>query len=346
MKVTAYDFSFELDWKLIRLISDIDRFDANWSAIERNEGEKLRQLRHIATIRSVASSTRIEGSKMSDEEVDRLLQSIHISKLEDRDAQEVVGYFDTLDLIAGSPDEIELNEGNIKNLHNVLMKYSEKDAWHKGNYKKHSNAVEATYPDGTRQLVFQTSEPGYPTANAMQRLIDWYNKETEVHPLVKTAIFTYEFLSVHPFQDGNGRLSRLLCTLLLLKNNYKWIQYVSFEHEIENRKSDYYRALRNCQAQRPNETITEWINFYFEAIKTIQGLLMNKFTLTGVQEGLAPREKSVYTTVSNYPGLRSGQIAQKLAIPASTVKRLLADLVEKKVIGKRGNGRGTSYYVL
>jgi Fic family protein len=129
------------------------------------------------------------------------------------------------------------------------MKHSKKDEWHKGDYKQHTNAVEASYPDGIKQIIFQTTEAGFATQDAMRALNDWYKKDKNTHPLVKSALFAYEFVSIHPFQDGNGRLSRLLSTLLLLKNGYNWIQYVSFEHKIENRKSEYYRVLRNCQAQ-------------------------------------------------------------------------------------------------
>ena len=246
----------------INLISEIDRFDANWTAIERKEGQSLKELKSIATVRSVGASNRIEGNKMSDEEIDVLLKKIDISKLTDRDSQEVVGYFEVLDLISDSFETINISESHIKSLHNSLMKYSAKDEWHKGNYKLHNNAIEASFPDGSKQIVFQTTEVGFATEDAIRQLIEWYNSEKEVHILIKIAAFVYDFLSVHPFQDGNGRLSRLISSLLLLKNGYKWIQYVSFEHEIENRKNEYYQVLRSCQGQRPNENITLWIQFF------------------------------------------------------------------------------------
>ena len=255
----------------------IDRFDASWTSIEKKEGQSLKQLKSIATVRSVGASTRIEGSKMSDEEVEVLLKEIDITKIEDRDSQKVVGYFKTLDLISDSHDDISITESSLKNLHNILLKQSKKDEWHKGDYKQHSNAVEAKLPDGTRQIIFQTTEAGFPTQDAMRLLIEWYNNDIETHSLVKCALFAYDFVSIHPFQDGNGRLSRLILTLLLLKHGYKWIQYVSFEHEIESRKTEYYRVLRNCQAQRPNEDVSEWINFFFDALKNIQEqLIKNK----------------------------------------------------------------------
>ncbi len=341
----VYNFKLDIDWKLINLISKIDRFDANWTAIERREGQSLRELKSIATVRSVGASNRIEGNKMSDEEVDVLLQKIDITKLSDRDSQEVVGYFEVLDLISESYENIKLTENHLKSLHNSLMKYSVKDAWHKGYYKLHNNAVEASFPDGTRQIIFQTTEAGFTTEEAIRKLLNWYNSEKEIHSLIKIASFVYDFLSVHPFQDGNGRLSRLISTLLLLKTGYKWIQYVSFEHEIENRKNEYYQVLRSCQAQRPNEDITVWIQFFLSCLSNIQMQLLNKLNKSGLETQLSPKEKSIFTIIQNRPNIQSGEIAEKLAIPSPTVKRILSELLNKGMIEKQGNGRNVSYTI-
>ncbi|MEX0811219.1 MAG: Fic family protein [Chitinophagales bacterium] len=345
MKTEVHTFKLNLDWELIRHISQIDRFDASWTTIEKKEGQSLKQLKSIATVRSVGASTRIEGSLMSDEEVEVLLRDIDVTKIIDRDSQEVVGYFETMDLISGSYDDIEISENSIKNLHNILLKYSEKDKWHKGDYKQHSNAVQAKLPDGTTQLIFETTPPGFHTQDAMRQLIDWYKQDKETHPLVKCALFAYDFVSIHPFQDGNGRLSRLLSTLLLMKYGYKWIQYVSFEHEIENRKTEYYNVLRSCQAQRPNEDVTKWVRFFFDALANIQDQLMKKLDKQGIEARLAPREKSIITFIENHPGCKSGDIAKKLGIPSPTVKRILPDLIEKNLIEKHGSGPGTNYTV-
>lgn len=274
-----------------------------------------------------------------------MLQKIDITKLTDRDSQEVVGYFEVLDLISESYQNINLTESHIKSLHNSLMKYSVKDEWHKGNYKVHSNAVEASFPDGTRQIIFQTTESGFATEDSIRALINWYNSETEVHPLIKIASFIYDFLSVHPFQDGNGRLSRLISTLLLLKNGYKWIQYVSFEHEIENRKNEYYHVLRSCQAQRPNEDVTVWIQFFLSCLSNIQSLLLTKLHNSGMETQLSPKEKSIFTIIQNRPNIQSGEIAEKLGIPSPTVKRILSELFNKGLIEKQGRGRNVSYTV-
>lgn len=343
MKAKVYDFSLKLTWEILGIISRIDRFDASWASMERLEGGNLRALRHIATIQSVGASTRIEGSKMSDEDVAKLLDNIGFSKIEDRDSQEVVGYFNMLDTIVDSFDAIVISETNIKNIHNQLLKYSNKDSWHRGDYKQHMNAVEANFPDGSKRIIFRTTDPGFATEDAMRRLIDWYSMETEVHPLIICAAFVYEFVSIHPFQDGNGRLSRLLTTLSLLQKGYNWIQYVSFEHEIESRKKEYYMSLRTCQAQRPNEDITEWIAFFLESLLNVQSKLEQKLAVSEQQSNLSTKEKMVYSYILNYPGCKSSEVVAGLNITKPTVKRILSDLIDKKLIVRYGRGAGITY---
>lgn len=343
MKAKVYEFSLQLSWKILSVISRIDRFDASWTSIERLESGNLRQLRHIATIQSVGASTRIEGSKMSDQEVADLLSNLGISKIEDRDSQEVVGYFNVLDTIVESFDAITISESSIKNLHNQLLKYSAKDSWHRGDFKQHINAVEANFPDGSKKIIFRTTDPGFATEDAIRRLIEWYSMGTEVHPLIVCAAFVYEFVSIHPFQDGNGRLSRLLTTLLLLQKGYKWIQYVSFEHEIENRKKDYYVSLRSCQAQRPNEDITDWIEFFLESLLNVQFKLEQKLALSEQQIQLSDKEKVVYSYIINKPGCKSGDIVHYSNMSKATVKRILSKLIDKQLIMKHGRGAGVAY---
>lgn len=342
---TVHTLRLSIDWKLISILSKVDRYDAEWTTIEKKEGRSLKQLKSVATVRSVGASTRIEGSRMSDQEVDVLLKDLKIEKLIDRDSQEVAGYFDVLDTISESYNNISISESSIKSLHNQLLRHSRKDSWHKGNYKQVSNSVEAVLPDGNKQTVFQTTPLGIETEEAMRSLIDWYNSDFETHALVKSSVFCYEFVSIHPFQDGNGRLSRLLSTLLLLKHGYKWIQYVSFEHEIEHRKAEYYRVLRACQAQRPNEVINEWIRFYFDALSNIQTQLKAKLEDEGFEKLLSPREKSILVFIADHPGCRSGQISQKLDIPSPTVKRTLSEMTSKGLIQKYGSGPGTNYSI-
>jgi len=335
-----------MNWTLINAISKIDRFDAKWSNIEKKEGRSLKQLKSIATVRSVGASTRIEGSAMSDEEVHVLIENLDITKLQDRDAQEVAGYFTTLDLISDSYNQIGISESQIKGLHKSLMQFSKNDEWHRGNYKQHSNSVQAQKPDGESYLIFETTPPGISTEDAMRNLVEWYNTEENVHPLVKSALFCYDFVSIHPFQDGNGRMSRLLASLVLLKHGYKWIQYVSFEHEIESRKGEYYRKLMECQKERPNEDVSSWVLFFFSCLSNIQDQLMEKLESSAANNELSPRDKRIYMFVEFNNGCSSGNISKKLGIPLPTVKKALGELVAKGLLEKNGTGPGTNYSVI
>jgi len=304
-------------------------------------------LRKIATIESIGSSTRIEGATLTDQEVKDLLKDLKITELKTRDEQEVIGYHEVLELIYSNYSEIKLSENYIKQLHQMLLKYSNKDERHRGTYKFLSNKVMATYPAGEQRTIFATTDPAL-VASEMKELVGWTNetlKQKTIHQLIVIGSFIYDFLSIHPFQDGNGRLSRLISTLLLLKNGYKWIQYVSFEHEIENRKNEYYQVLRSCQAQRPHEDVTVWIQFFLNCLSNIQSQLLTKLQKTGMETQLSPKEKSIYSIIQNRPNIQSGEIAEKLAIPAPTVKRILSELLNKGLIEKQGSGRNVSYTI-
>lgn len=344
MNNKIHTFKLPIDLKLINNLSAIDRFGGKWTAIEKREGRQiLKELRSVATVQSTGASTRIEGAKMTDTEVQKLIENISIDKLEERDQQEVLGYYTVLDTIIESYQDIDISEGSIQNLHNQLLKYSEKDQWHKGRYKQNSNSVEATNPDGLKTVIFQTTLPGIETEIAMQKLIEWYNSDYTSPPVIKTAVFVYDFVSIHPFQDGNGRLSRLLGTLLLLKHGYPWIQYVSFEHEIESRKPEYYQVLMECQQQRPGEDINTWVSFFVDCLNNMQHKLMNKLEGQKRENQLSQREKIIYTFIDSHPGTQSGEIAEKLGFALPTVKRILTDMVNEKFLVKHGAGKGTNY---
>ena len=243
------NFDFKTMQQVINLISRIDGFKGRWTLIEKKENRYLRALRQLATIESTGSSTRIEGATLTDAEVDKLLKSVRVSNLKSREEQEVVGYYETLDVILDNYENISLSENYIMQLHGMLLKHSSKDSRHRGGYKNLSNKVVASYPGGKQAVIFNTTEP-HLVKMEMEELLRWTNKSFatgDLHPLIVTGAFVYEFLSIHPFQDGNGRLARLLTTLLLLKKGYLFIQYVSFENLIEERKKGYYRALMGGQ---------------------------------------------------------------------------------------------------
>jgi Fic family protein len=345
MKIHTVNFNPENWMELVQQLGQLDRFDAKWQAIERREKQTLKELKSIATVRSIGASTRIEGSRLTDKEVEILIDNLDISKLSERDQQEVAGYYEALNLIGESNADITISEGSIRQLHNMLMKYGDKDQYHRGNYKVTPNRVERTEADGTKTPVFETAAPGWPTQDAMAGLLEWYNSDSKTHPLIKAAVFVYEFLSIHPFQDGNGRLSRLLATLLLLKSSYVWIEYVSFEHEIEHRKKEYYKTLMNAQRQRPGEEVVEWVSFFLDCLKNIQAQLLEKVKEKEKRENIGMREQLVYSIVENNPGISSGEIAERANVPPSTVKRILSDLVAGRNLIVHGAGRATSYSI-
>lgn len=200
--------------------------------------------------------------------------------------------------------------------------------------------------DGTNQIIFQTTPPGFPTEDAMRAMIFWYDADIETHPLVKSALFCYEFVSIHPFQDGNGRLSRLLATLLLRKYGYQWIRYVSFEHEIESQKTEYYRVLRACQSQRPGENVTEWVIFFLASLRNIQEALLLKLDTHSVEQGLSSKEKQLLYIVERNAGIKTSDISKKLGVSNSTVKRMLDRLINLKLIERQGVGPGSYYNLL
>src|ERR1700742_3319293 len=258
--------------EILNLIAGLDEFKGAWQALGTLAPERLSALRRVATIESIGSSTRIEGSKLSDREVERLLSNSEIKSFATRDEQEVAGYAETMELVFRSSAEITLTENHIKQLHRDLLRYSEKDTHHRGKYKTQPNNVAAFDETGKQVgIVFETATP-FDTQRRMSELVDWASEmfsSRRLHPLLVTAIFTVVLLEIHPFQDGNGRLSRVLTTLLLLRAGYVYAPYASLERVIEENKDLYYKALRRTQAtlKSDNADWEPWIGFFLRCLK-------------------------------------------------------------------------------
>mgnify|MGYP001555661486 FL=1 len=229
--------------QLLSLIAEIDEFKGAWRALGQLAPEQLQSLKRVATIESIGSSTRIEGSKLSDRQVEALLSNLQIKKFDTRDEQEVAGYAEVMNTIFQHYTEISLTEIYIKQFHRDLLQYSEKDSWHRREYKRNNNHVEAFDADGkSLGIVFETASP-FDTPFRMAELVEWTREAMEkkiLHPLLIISVFIVEFLAIHPFQDGNGRLSRILTTWLLLSAGYAYVPYTSLEAVIENSKEGYY----------------------------------------------------------------------------------------------------------
>lgn len=336
--------------EIIQKLSIVDSFKGSWGLIENKEKRYLKELRDIATIQSIGSSTRIEGATLTDDEVKKLLKSVKINKLDKREEQEVVGYYEALELILEHYTDIDLSERYLHQLHSILLKYSGKDQRHKGQYKSLSNQVVANYPDGEQKVIFRTTEP-HLTTNEMQDLIDWTNiqlEEKKLHPTLITAIFVYEFLSIHPYQDGNGRLSRLLTTLLLLKQDYNFVEYVSFEHEIENRKDMYYRVLMGTQKHRgtDDEILYKWVVFFLDCLINLTDKLKVKYnTYNNLKINTNDRQKEVLAYLAQHKTIQMKDLEKGLSqYSRNTLKKDLQYLVKEGLILTTGSGRGVKYH--
>jgi Fic family protein len=343
------NFDFAVNQQIIKKISYIDSFRGKWNLVEQKENKYLKELRKIATIESIGSSTRIEGVHLTDNEIKELLENMDITKLVTRDQQEVVGYYDVLELIFESYSDIQISQNYILQLHQRLLKYSNKDDRHRGSYKNLSNKVVANYPDGTQKVIFNTTEP-HLVESEMNDLIDWVNHEfqnNEIHHLVIIALFIYEFLSIHPFQDGNGRLSRLLTNLLLLKNDYQFIQYVSFENIIEQKKKIYYEALMDGQKDRysENEKIYSWVVFFLDSIETLVHRLEQKYDMFKSKGGyINDRQKKIIDFISaNQPIKLTDLVSVLPDISSHTLKKDLQYLKSEQFIDSIGKLKGTIY---
>jgi Fic family protein len=335
---------------IIQKLGIVDTFKGGWNLIENKEKRYLKELRAIATIQSIGSSTRIEGATLTDREVKQLLKSIQISKLDKREEQEVVGYYEALELILEHYEDIDLSERYLHQLHAVLLKYSSKDQRHKGQYKNLSNQVVANNPDGEQKIIFRTTEP-HLTAHEMHDLIVWTNEQLEekkLHPVLITSVFVYEFLSIHPYQDGNGRLSRLLTTFLLLKQDYNFIEYVSFEHVIENRKNMYYRVLMETQKHRDtdDEILDKWVVFFLECLIDLTEKLKAKYeTYNNLKSSINDRQKEVLTYIDQHKTIQIKNLEEDLSqYSRNTLKKDLQYLVKEGLILTTGSGRGVRYH--
>lgn len=345
------EFDFKTNQRIFSKISEVEKFQGKWEHLEKSGKSLLKELRHIATIQSIGSSTRIEGSKLSDKDIKSLLEHLEINNLETRDEQEVVGYWEVLELTIENSSSITLTENHLMQLHSILLKYSEKDIRQRGKFKNLTNKVVATYPDGSQKDIFTTTEP-HLVSKEMTDLLEWTNRELEkkeINVILIIATFVYEFLSIHPFHDGNGRLSRILTTLLLVKESYFFVQFVSFEHIIEERKKEYYKILMACQKNRysENEKIDLWIEFFLDCLISLSKKLeakLQRFSLDG--DYINPRQKKIISLIQTQGSIKLAELDSHFSeVSIHTLKKDLKLLVEKELINKSGDKKGAFYFI-
>lgn len=334
---------------ILSLIAELDEFKGAWRALGALGPERLSALRRVATIESVGSSTRIEGARLSDRDVERLLSSRQIRRLETRDEQEVVGYAQAMETVFAHADAIALTENHIRQLHRDLLRHSAKDERHRGGYKTGPNHISAFDEDGREiGVVFETATP-FETPHRMRELVEWTRgalEERALHPLLIIGIFTVVFLEIHPFQDGNGRLSRILTTLLLLRAGYAYVPYASLESVIEQTKDSYYLALRRTQVTIRTEAPDwqPWILYFLRSLREQKRRLERNLEREHIAAAALPLLQARILELAREHGrLTISEIVTITGANRNTVKKHLQALVTGKHLALRGRGKGTWY---
>lgn len=341
--------TIEITPEILNLIARIDEFKGAWRALGTLAPDRLSSLRHVATIESIGSSTRIEGSKLSNKDVEQLLANLEINAFSTRDEQEVAGYADLMELEFSSWQDIPLSEDHVKQLHQQLLRYSEKDARHRGNYKTNSNSVAAFDENGTQVgIVFQTASP-FDTPPLMTQLIAWLNREVEqakLHPLLIIAICVVVLLEIHPFQDGNGRLSRVLTTLLLMQAGYAYVPYSSLESVVEQNKESYYVALRKTQStirtERPDWQ--PWLVFFLRSLAEQVRRLERKVEREKIVLAAMPElQLHIVEFAREHGRITIGEAVKLTETSRNTLKQHFRTLVNNGTLDQHGRGRGVWY---
>ncbi len=345
------------DPQIVAILAAIDEIRGVFRVGLRMTPQAITNLRKSTLVTSAGASTRIEGAKLSDEEVKKIMQGMAIQKFADRDSQEVQGYLETLKNVFENYKTLPLRESLIKSLHKELLKYSNKDDLHRGEYKHKENIVGVLGADGkVAQIMFETT-PAWQTTKEMTELVDWTTEAFEkerFHPLLIIANFIIEFLKIHPFEDGNGRLSRVLTNLLLLRFGYAFAEYISHEQIIEQRKDAYYFALRSSQAtfrtqtkpEGPSETISPWLNLFLSAVKEQADKSIALVEKEQHEDTLSPKQNEVLEYLSKVNEAGPGQIAEATGILLPTVRKSLEQLLERGKVKRIGKGRATRYVKL
>ena len=329
-------------------IAKIDEIKGRWTGGLKLSPQILIRLKKSVLVTSSGASTRIEGAKLSDAEVESFIHGVKPGKWESRDEQKVQGYYELLNNVFDAWKDISFSESSIKHFHKELLKYVEKDERHRGEYKKGENSVKMFDVDGKEiGVVFETT-PAYLTPKKMQELVSFTLtalEEKKIHSLLVIGNFIVEFLRIHPFQDGNGRLSRILTNLLLLKKDYAYASYVSHEKLIEDNKENYYIALRRSQKSfgTEKEDITPWLDFFLTMLLKQSEMALELMESEQIEKLLSPKQLAVWEYIQSVTEATPSEIAEKTGVARPTVNQALTRLLKVERIEKIGAGRGTRY---
>ena len=333
---------------IFNLLNRIDELKGQWVGGAQLNPQVLGRLKRSTLITSSGASTRIEGAKLSDEDVEKLMRGLSMQKFADRDKQEVKGYYELLENVFAAWEKIPLTESTIKHLHSELLKYVEKDKRHRGEYKKVENRVEMINEAGESVGVLFDTTPAYLTPKGMQELVEWTQealRSHRYHPLLIIGNFLVEFLQIHPFQDGNGRLSRVLTNLMMLQAGYPYMPYVSHEKLIEDNKAEYYVALRRSQKtfKTQYEKVTPWLEFFFQVILAQSGEAITLLSRENIERMLSPKQLAVWQYLETSSEATPQEISKATNVSRPTVSQAITILIRLKKVERVGQGRTTRY---
>ncbi len=345
-----YEKRIPLTLEVISKIALLEELKGVWKGGITINHKILGRLKKSVIITSTGASTRIEGSQMSDAQIEKFLNALKSNPPENRDEEEVAGYADLLSRVFDNWQKLHLSEALILQFHEILLHYSEKDILHKGKYKTKENLVVAKNTHGEQIIIFEPT-PAWLTKKEMDDVLFWTEQaylEKHFPSVLIIANFIFEFLAIHPFTDGNGRLSRALTNVLLLQSGYEYVPYVSLEEIIEEKKDEYYASLRQTQKyhKTDRENINDWLNFFLDVL-IIQAQkareLMENDDPTKLLSG---RQIEVYALFDKVNSWAVKDIKEQLPdIPEVTIKQVLSRLVSLKLVERMGLGRSTRYFI-
>ena len=330
------------DSEILSLVASIYRYQGKQELYLKQRPNELEKLIDIAKIQSTESSNKIEGIVTTSVRLKQLLEEKTTPR--NRNEQEIVGYRDVLDIIHENFDVIPISRNYILQMHKIL--YSHMNNPLAGKTKNVQNYISATYPDGHSEVLFTPLSP-FETPGALDLICDEYNRvigNFEVEPIIMIPIFIHDFLCIHPFNDGNGRLSRLLTTLLLYKNGFYVGRYISLDSLIAKDKGSYYEALNKAGMnwQNGNEDIVPFIKYLLGIILAAYKAFDDRFSI--VEDKLSAVEM-VRKATSQKIGRFSKQDIRELcpSLSISSIEGSLRKLVEEGELRREGVGRSTKY---
>ena len=344
-------FDKKISADIYKIIAEIDAIKGQWKISQNLSPQMISRLKTSVLITSSGSSTRIEGSKLSDEQVENLYRNLRIKKFKNRDGQEVAGYLELLKKVFDSWENLKFSESLIKGFHKEIMKYSEKDKGHKGNYKSGSNRVEAIDNRGKVVGIIFDPTPPHLVVKEMSELVEWTRtevKKNSEHPLLVIANFIFEFLAIHPFQDGNGRTSRILTNFLLLQAGYDFIPYISHERLVEDNKADYYLALNKTQKtwKTKSENVSLWVKFFLKMVLKQAELALELLNEENVEDFLSEKQLQVWNFALTQDEFRRADVIKATKLNHRTIEETIKKLLRMKKLKKKGEGKATRYRVI